>query len=269
MRKRNSHTSSLFHYTKKFDALLSIIQNGLKFFYCSDFLFMRFYACPMVCFCDIPMTDNEEHSEKYGSYAIGLSKEALISKYRKNLGPVNYVLSNRPVNAAFELKNLAYKETEQYVGRSIDDLQKELTKEMQVKLRHLLSSSKAIGFMKPYETLHKGQKVCCYNECEWRLVIPEFTDLDVFRKSNWFWNANEFFKWVNAQNGSKLFNCQGLLFPSHDIDYIVVPTNKDIPIIREKILSFKMIGGYPSSQNEIETLVNKIYSFEQISNTYK
>ena len=76
MARSNSHTSTLFHYTKTASTLLSILQDGFRFTYClEDFLLLKQenIGIPMISFCDIPINDSVEHSKKYGYYAIGLT----------------------------------------------------------------------------------------------------------------------------------------------------------------------------------------------------
>jgi len=74
----------IFHYTSKFDYLLSILRDGFWPRYCAedyspifwDHIGQSFWlAFPMVCFTDLPPAVAGEHREKYGHYAIQLSKD--------------------------------------------------------------------------------------------------------------------------------------------------------------------------------------------------
>lgn len=103
MVKKNSHTSALFHYTRNQNIVINILREGLKFSYCrEEFSDDLCLGIPMICFCDIPVGASFEHSSKYGQYAIGLSKDKLLDKYKEALGPVNYVTSLSSVKAAFQ-----------------------------------------------------------------------------------------------------------------------------------------------------------------------
>lgn len=67
MARVNSHTSTLFHYTKTIDALLSILGFGLRFTYCLErypLVPVREVGVPMISFCDIPISESVEHAEK-------------------------------------------------------------------------------------------------------------------------------------------------------------------------------------------------------------
>lgn len=91
-------SSSLFHFTKSIDILISILKNG---FYprtaIEDISFMlpvykKFtVGIPMVCFTDIPLVLTETHRKQYGMYGLGLSKNWGI---RKGLNPIFYILKN-------------------------------------------------------------------------------------------------------------------------------------------------------------------------------
>ena len=86
---KNSHSSSLFHFTRNFNSLVSIIQEGFRFSYSGEQITRAsisgvpptdniFVALPMISFCDIPIELCEEHRSKYGDYAIGINKNQLI-----------------------------------------------------------------------------------------------------------------------------------------------------------------------------------------------
>jgi len=48
-------------------------------------------AIPMVCFCDIPLSQLVSHIDTYGKYGLGMSKEWGI---KKGLNPVIYFNKN-------------------------------------------------------------------------------------------------------------------------------------------------------------------------------
>ena len=76
---RNSHSSSLFHFTRHQEVLESILSTGLRVSYSGEQITEDiFIGIPMISFCDIPPQCCEEHREKYGDYAIGINKEWMI-----------------------------------------------------------------------------------------------------------------------------------------------------------------------------------------------
>ena len=84
--------NTLFHFTYRYDTLISILQS--KFFprLCLEKGLWhpgdKKWAIPMVCFCDIPLSNIAEHTRKYGNYAIGIKKTWAIEQ---GVTPILYV----------------------------------------------------------------------------------------------------------------------------------------------------------------------------------
>ena len=94
--------NTLLHFTRNAENLINILIDGfyprccmenLEFIYNhgTDQLATTGFAIPMVCFCDIPLSQISNHVEKYGGYALGLSKEWGESN---GINPVMYELPN-------------------------------------------------------------------------------------------------------------------------------------------------------------------------------
>ncbi len=86
-------TSSIFHYTKKLNNLIGIINDShFKLKYCKEavtlFSYINELAVPMVSFCDIPLASVTEHTNAYGNYGIGMKKEWAL---RNGINPVFYI----------------------------------------------------------------------------------------------------------------------------------------------------------------------------------
>lgn len=203
MVKKNSHTSALFHYTRNQNIVINILKEGLKFSYCrEEFSDDLCLGIPMICFCDIPVGASFEHSSKYGQYAIGLSKDKLLEKYKEALGPVNYVTSLSSVKAAFQLRN-ADEVNNNRTKSSITTVNNKLSEEpTNNALMHFLqgidyhqSFTQAISLMKPYQSIHDGNSQINYDECEWRIVLPEHTKLNDNEHCQWFWTKEEYDSW--------------------------------------------------------------------------
>lgn len=99
----NISADSLYHFTRKYDNVESIIKNGFRFNVLEeDVPFSMYAASPFsipgiikyittskaVCFCDIPLELCREHQEQYGNYVIGLSKEWGIMN---GITPIRYI----------------------------------------------------------------------------------------------------------------------------------------------------------------------------------
>lgn len=95
----NVSSNVLFHFTKSFEALKSILKNGFWPRYCPEYTLdpediraaaeMRppLRASPMVCFCDLPLSLIHDHLKKYGCCGIGLGKQW---GFKNGLAPVIY-----------------------------------------------------------------------------------------------------------------------------------------------------------------------------------
>ncbi len=86
-------SKTLFHFTRRYRTLVQILKD--KGFWAQYTIEPRWdieeVVIPMVCFCDIPLTSIAEHAKRYGSYAIGLSKEKWEKVIDEEVSPVFYV----------------------------------------------------------------------------------------------------------------------------------------------------------------------------------
>lgn len=289
----NSHTSSLFHYTKSCDDVISILENGLKFSYCKEkFTDEICVGIPMVCFCDIPISRNEEHSEHYGNYAIGFTKRHLIYISKRLINPVNYILSERQIKGALLLRDIANAEKEE-----LSALIKEKEQEGAPKIKLSLKGKKfegvetdyssgigflksmldgddwyrkaisLIGFMKRYEDTRKKGVYINYNECEWRIVLPENVKLLDGTLCEWFWSEKEYDEWRNGRK-DKFVNIDPIPFDIMDITTIIVPTEEDKMVLTRRLSKLKKLCGWDLSKEGRTYLLSKIISSEYIKKNF-
>lgn len=290
MAKKNSHTSALFHYTRNQNVLINILKEGLKFSYCKEkFSNELCLGLPMISFCDIPIGNSAEHSSKYGKYAIALSKKKLLQTYNGALGPVNYFTSLSSVEAAFELKKEGEKNKQglneiskissgkeitveikgkTFKGKSLspDDVQNALQSFLNSIYYHRYSTQ-AIGLMKAYQSLHKDKNQINYDECEWRLVLPENARINENTLCKWFWTEKEYESW-RKERKDKFINYKPLRFSVDDIEYIIVPTKKLIPNFIKRLIKLKVICGEKITDKDRYSLVSKVISLEQIKRDF-
>lgn len=258
----NSHTSVLSHYTKSKESLLSILEKGLFFSYCKEeFSENRCVGIPMVSFCDIPIPDNIEHITKYGPYAIGLSKEYLINKYRDAISPIHYCMSNNMLNGAFELKEIAqsYKsDIDQMTQSNNPEEAYKMLKEYIDRPCYDLAANMNIGFMKMYSIEHDSDNVIAYDECEWRIVLIENARLRDRSRCKWYWSEKEYEE--NKSRGDwkkRLDNIDPVKFGVDNIEYLLVPENESSQII-EEIKKLSTICGDPITEDNKKSLISKI-----------
>ena len=104
----NLSSHSLFHYTREFANVFSIIQNGLRFSHNVDEMPLRGlkgdvftelgvvkseWHSDIICFCDIPLSLSGDHRAQYGDYVLGFSKEWAM---QHSITPLRYVHVDSP-----------------------------------------------------------------------------------------------------------------------------------------------------------------------------
>lgn len=135
-------SSSLFHFTKGGpEVLKSILLNGFRVSYCEEaplsayidhreseagpYLtkpsimgggapFSTTIMVPMICFCDIPLSNIKDHVKKYGKYAIGVEKKWGI---KHKLNPVFYIARNSLIAGAIQTDS---KQTERNYSKQLN-----------------------------------------------------------------------------------------------------------------------------------------------------
>lgn len=303
--RSNSHTSTLFHYTKTANTLLSILQNGFRFSYClEDFLLLKQenIGIPMISFCDIPINDSVEHSKKYGYYAIGLTKDALFEceEILRRISPVHYYISPDSIKPVFQefynirqmQKELAsdkfssiikerIKAMERGECARIDGIPNELVMEgtrykMHVQ-QNLVATCLAIGLLKQYISYSGKQKKyhSNYDECEWRIVEPEVWNMDEGTKFSWLWSGQEYERWrgkgkkpfIKCKNGDG-DSYAGVTFTVDCISFIIVKTEKEIPSFIKRLGKLNTLCGNVLTQEQKSLLFSKVISFERIKKDF-
>lgn len=257
LNKSHLSANTLFHYTDTIEKLLSILKNefyprycleeGLNIIY--DDVYDMEIGIPMVCFCDIPLSQIQQHVQTYGRYAIGLSKKWGI---RKKINPVMY--SYQQAGTSDNIYNLwkivlNQKGSERGV-RTYD-------------IAPLLFN------LKPYKGVlwkngKKGNKeIIFYNEREWRFVPYLKTNKNMPVNKRQFINKHQYLNNDQRKKLNKLLENDDtkLKFGPNDIKYIIVNEESERSEIRNQIINIK---GGKFNQNEIEVLTTRILSIDQI-----
>jgi hypothetical protein len=88
-------SETLFHFTTSLKNLQNILLKKFNLTYCNEKFTLnnenQDYYFPMISFCDIPLSLAKDQIDKYGPYAIGLTKEWGI---RNKLNPIVYLEKN-------------------------------------------------------------------------------------------------------------------------------------------------------------------------------
>jgi len=242
-------TNSIIHYTKSFDVLSLILKEGFKPKYCIEKLKLGSSgssnaAHPMVSFCDIPLSNSQQHFDAYGKYGIGLSKSWAV---KHGVNPVLYIDRNSLfANSLYELiKERRKKNTN-------------LTRKQDLEILQIKSYAK--NYSGPLKVNNiDTDNYRFYDEREWRLVPSK----EKINNAPFSLNLSEYEKDKEKYNG--FIDDYRIEFSAKDISYIIVDKTSEIP----KIINF-LREDYSDrcTAKELDILFSKICSTEQIVDDY-
>ena len=241
-------TNSIIHYTRSLGALKSIIREGFRVKYCLEEVVLKETvsnaAHPMVSFCDIPLSDSQQHFAAYGKYGIGLSKDWARCK---GINPVIYIDEN-----SFFSKSIG-----SFLKERRDKKNTNLTKEQRDEILRLKSYAK--NYSGKLKISGKERDYKFYDEREWRLV----PDSSMLNGNNFSIPSSDYKKNKDLYN-SKLSDIR-VKFSPEDISYIIVKKTSEIPnVINHLRKSYQK----ETTAEELDILFSKICSTEQISEDF-
>ncbi|MFC2004566.1 abortive infection system antitoxin AbiGi family protein [Chloroflexota bacterium] len=220
---------SLFHFTPSLDNLLGILKNTFYPRYCyeefdlidNDAQPFCEDAIPMVCFCDIPLSQLMSHINTYGKYGLGMSKAWGV---REGLNPVIYFKQNSHL-----AKKLSVITNTHIWG---NDSTSQAFKE-------------AMLYIKPYEgTLYRGghavkENVRFYDEHEWRYMLDRkimvTNGIRPSIQSHIYRNPVEL---ANANRKLETYRTR-LSFNANDVKYIIINYEGQINSMVEALRDIK------------------------------
>ncbi len=243
-------SNSIIHFTKSIDTLKGILEENFKLSFCEEAVKLHERTVgimvPMICFCDIPLSEVKIHTSKYGRYGIGLTK---TWAQKMGLNPVLYVEQNsnlsRSLNSSYanfisknKINFSTWAENEKNIFdifRYMKNYQGDLYREGNIKNDYRFS-----------------------DEREWRYV-PDITSGSPMAVPLKYYKNKlnaEYIKEIQQQ-----IEEIRLEFTPNDIKYIIIENDDEIaPII--KIL--KEAKGKNYSYNDVERLTTRILTTEQI-----
>ncbi|WP_340067342.1 abortive infection system antitoxin AbiGi family protein [Ascidiimonas aurantiaca] len=285
--KETISANTLFHFTRNKNFLTSILKNGIYIRYSLESYGniingKKELVLPMTCFCDIPLSKIKNHTSKYGSYSIGLSKEWGI---KNGLSPVIYTteksetanilnrltsdldkffnIDDNEENKEFISLNKTLTEDQKNTLESdkFDFLasQNEKIFELSIQLGHFLK------YIKPYQGkgYSNGKEfgnVKFYDEREWRYVPPKNLLNKIGVKDSY---KREFYESPSKRRliNIKLASHKKLNFKPKDIKFIIVEKDAEIPHL---IYEIREIFRKSATYDEIMLLTSRLISLEQI-----
>lgn len=292
-----TNSSTLFHFTSKFEYLKGILEKGLRYSYSfepfpSRKKRNRGCAIPMICLCDIPLTRTLEHTYKYGKYCIGLDKSRLVAKLKELINPVLYLSSTHLQNNIIELRatdewlssNLCSSLgiNKQKLNSICEDIYDDDEIDNAIKIIDAYCSEDYLKYLENQKTLYsllgyfkttytgsKHNNFNNYDEREWR-IIALFSP----KKKNWIIDItkNKFDKIRTELNNNSSYLD---IYPSHFsyINFIIVDNKNESEILTEFILSTEMlfgtkIGFSKTDMKKRYSLITKLTSFERIEKDF-
>lgn len=271
-------TSSLFHFTKNPGILLRILETGLIPNFCKEDLSyadrVLTVGIPMISFCDIPLTRTTLFKERYGEYAIGLTKEWAL---RHQINPILYVNDEQILVSLGFLRSYKCSLDEEVKKRGGND----------TRITIDFSDPKSFDALGPFFNLGNakeavyslygyvkrffsngpdGQTQSNYIENEWRYVVTG-------EGIDWKWSAEEYKLWRGdgaKPEPSDALKAKMLTFNVGDISHIIVKSEGEVHYFVDTILSMKGIGGYADglSDDDRKLLLTKIISQEKIEKDF-
>ena len=200
-------TTTLFHYTKNIEILKSILKEGLIPNYCYEDLSYsnkdRGIGVPMISFCDIPLSKTNSFIERYGEYAIGLTKEWA---YEKRINPILYAKDDNILTSLSFYKSVELHQREE-LKKYVKDLNKisidlspglkpEIASYFNYHNTHNANVS-IHGMVKKYRGEYNGKEQINYDENEWRYLVEDTNN------TPWFWRKEDYEKWRGDKNTCK------------------------------------------------------------------
>lgn len=270
---------TLFHFTK-FQNLKSILEAKAFYPRLSFEAFMSFdnhiVAFPMVCFCDIPLSQIYSHAIKYFSNGIGLEKEWGI---KNKLNPVYYLEKGSYPSIVLkeifeEIKTMVFANPGNKFHINTDETFF-IKKSLEMAAFYKPRRGKAWGkdqnsFLKYSKNSQKYKQFDFYDEREWRFVpkiVQEINqrliEADYWKKSL-FYKGNEFKeKYYNSFN--KKYEDKKLYFDPIDVKYIIVNKKNYIQYLVDFIWK---LDKKVYSEHEKSLLSSKIISLSQIKEDF-
>lgn len=239
MNNMKPKSDNLFHFTNSLDILKLIIEKGIQPRFCLEdiewlgFQGMNHIAYPMSCFCDIPLSRISDHTDFYGNYGLGLTKEW---RQKNNLNPVVYCTPDGHIQSlAKYLLNMDFDKSD--VGLKEEDMH----------IFHFISLIKPTygKMVTSGGTIEKE----FYQENEWRYV----PSVDKFIPEARYEDQKEV--------ANKEMEAHALEFTPQDIRYIFVKSDTDIPSLVDFIN--ETLGHFPLK--DLKILQSRIVSLETLS----
>ncbi len=232
-------SNTLFHFTKTLDNLFGILENDFIPKYSLEKFYINKkkleFAFPMVCFCDIPITQFRNHWKVYGYYGIGLTK-----KWGRNQGlnPILYL--ERKSRLSKDISLIVNK-----ISDSGDSTKLGIDPNIGKFLMHIKQFKGT--FIHREKTYSNYQ---FYDEREWRYVP---------KKVEHIFSSDFKIDRIKSHYNSLVANDR-LTFKPDDIKYVIINNYKELDLVISKLKKNKS----KFSGEMIDRVISRIITVEQI-----
>lgn len=246
-------SDSLFHFTSSADNLIGILTKEFLPRFCCEKIILEGEetkvfinnAFPMVCFCDIPLSQIKNHINTYGCYGLGMSKTWGMAK---GLNPVVYLSKTSTFSHSL------YKTMRRIIDQKVAKIV--------ARKEALETVGEIVRYLKPYSgNFERNGKVIkdvrFYNEREWRYV-PKHSSYS----GRWSITKEEYDNPVTRAQENTAFEGAKLSFEPSDIKYIIVKEEKEILSMINVLRKIKK----KYDVKTVEILTSRIITSEQILN---
>ena len=113
-----------------------------------------------------------------------------------------------------------------------------------------------------------NNKQVLYNECEWRLIVPDRCPIKDFKPINWFWTEEEYQKFKETHKYPMATHLPIFKFTPEEVRFILVDKSISSCVIIDKILNMKTFGGNKIKKDQRYELLTKVVFLDEIKDNY-
>lgn len=239
-------SSSLFHFTKSVDILISILKNG---FYprtaTEDISFMlpeydEFpVGIPMVCFTDIPIELTKSHREQYGMYGLGMKKEWGISK---GINPIFYIIKDSAAYNAFNHMQYITVQNSKMLDEQLTKNKHSYKEEHSKSMEIMEAVFDFAGYIKIYCSSFEEDIKPFYDEREWRYLPPMRDEKQIRDETCNRLLPNQLNDDEKQKLNRYMEKTYSLKFDFNDVEQIIVPKGENNYDLIKKMLEESVIN---------------------------
>ncbi|HCD1094723.1 TPA: hypothetical protein JD652_RS05750 [Proteus mirabilis] len=243
---RSLYPTTLFHFTKELETLFKILESSnFRISFAKEFIqgphTNRNIAIPMVSFCDIRLTQLNQHTESYSHYGIGLSKSWANEN---GLNPVIYMSKSSSVFDNYNLELRKLKKENKKLHKSLEKIKLSGTdaqinnakRKYQAAKRNYNKIIDPLRYMKNYQATLKRRNrseqpnYIFADEREWRFV----PDIEMSKGKSLIVAGQNIVTQDDKRKYNEEYESIRLPFSQKDIKYIIVKHESDV----EKMMDF-------------------------------